>query len=252
MRLPTSRAPVGSAPLRRLASQNVASPARRGILFNALFAATALLGKPPLPAPAASYTIVPSGTIGEKEARLAEVAKKFEETPDDPFVFGEKAQLEYDLKMIRKNKEYASQLSSEVSSGNQRFLQGLTLNVPSMDEAVTFWTGGMGALILDTRLVAGANVTRVGFGSQSLKMEDGAKFALELVETPGTTATVENGVIEYLQLAIPVFRISQVMRFGGEIISAYGWTELVAPGGLPGREPKSLPWLSTPPPSGVP
>ena len=34
---------------------------------------------------------------------------------------------------------------------------------------------------------------------------------------------------------MPIFRMSQVMRFGGEIISAYGWTELVAPGGIPLR-----------------
>ena len=32
---------------------------------------------------------------------------------------------------------------------------------------------------------SGANVTRVGFGTQSLKAEDGAKFALELVEAKG-------------------------------------------------------------------
>ena len=39
----------------------------------------------------------------------------------------------------------------------------------------------------------------------------------------------------FFQLAIPVFRISQVMAFGGEIESAYGWTSLTAPGGLPLR-----------------
>ena len=43
--------------------------------------------------------------------------------------------------------------------------------------------GGAGALVLSTGLDAtGANVTRIGYGSQSLMKEDGAKFALELVE----------------------------------------------------------------------
>ena len=40
------------------------------------------------------YSVVPSGSIADKETMLAEATKKFEVTPDDPYVFGEKAQLE--------------------------------------------------------------------------------------------------------------------------------------------------------------
>jgi len=42
-------------------------------------------------------------------------------------------------------------------------------------------------------------------------------------------------VLQYVQLAIPIFRLSQVMKNGGDIQSAYGWTQLTAPGGLPLR-----------------
>jgi len=204
-------------------------------MLHALAAATAGSLNQPLRALAAAYTIVPTGTIAEKQARLVEVEKLYKQSPGDPYIFGEKAQLENDLKMLQKNKEYARQLSKDVSSGKQRFLQGLSVNVPDMSAAVSFWKGGMGAIVLDTRLVDGVNVTRVGYGSQSLDAEDGAKFALELVEAPGSEMAEANGAVEYIQLALPVFRISQAIRFGGEIISAYGWTELVSPGGLPLR-----------------
>ena len=43
----------------------------------------------------AAYTVVSTGKIIDREAQLADVAKKFELAPDDPYVFGEKAQLEY-------------------------------------------------------------------------------------------------------------------------------------------------------------
>lgn len=36
-------------------------------------------------------------------------------------------------------------------------------------------------------------------------------------------------------MSSPIRRLSQVMAFGGEVISAYGWTELIAPGGIPLR-----------------
>jgi len=159
---------------------------------------------------------------------MKEVEALFAKTPDDPYVFGEKAQLNYDLKMLKLNREYATALAADVEAGKRRFAQGVTLSVPNMDEAVSFWTGGLGAFVLSTRLVNGANVTRVGFGSESLRADDGAKFAVELVE--GARSDARSGV-EYIQLALPIFRLSQAMKFGAEILSAYGYTELVSPGG---------------------
>lgn len=180
------------------------------------------------------YTVVPTGTVVEKRARLAQVEQQFKLTPEDPYVFGEKAQLEADIVALGRNQAFVERLSSDMASGTRNFTQSLRIGVPDMEAAVDFWTGGCGALVVDTRLVGGTNVTTIGFGPQSLRVEDGAKFALELVEGRPSLYD-ENSALQYLQLAIPVFRLSQAMRFGGDIQSAYGWTSLLAPGGLPLR-----------------
>ena len=108
--------------------------------------------------------------------------------------------------------------------------------MPDTREALQFWTLGAGGLILGTRIDSdGANVTRVGFGSQSFSKEDGGKFALELVErfNGGKGYGSDDAVLQHVQLGLPQFRLSRVMANGGEIISAYGWTEAIALGGCP-------------------
>jgi catechol 2,3-dioxygenase-like lactoylglutathione lyase family enzyme len=195
------------------------------------------LALPTLPALAA-YTIVPSGSVSEKQARLAEVEKLFKATPDDPYLSGERAQLDYDIEVLKKNREYAQQKKNELAAGQGAFPQSLRIGVPDMAAALTFWTLGAGGLVLSTRLDPdGANVTRVGFGSQSFDKEDGAKFALELVERYGGGMGYgsDDAVLQYVQLGLPQFRLSRAMANGAEILSAYGWTEAVVPGGLPIR-----------------
>merc|ERR1719238_1760051 len=91
------------------------------------------------------YTIVPTGSIADKEKRLAEVDKLFAKTPDDPYVFGERAQLQSDIKRLGVNKNFAGELSGELAAGSQRFIAGLTVPVPEMEPAVRFWIGGLGA-----------------------------------------------------------------------------------------------------------
>ena len=186
----------------------------------------------------AAYTVIPSGTIVEKQARLKEVEKLFAKSPDDPYVFGERAQLQYDIGALESNGRFAKQLSQELAEGTTAFPQSLSVQVPNMEEALTFWRSGVGCLMLGTTIDAdGANVTRLAFGSQSLKRDDGAKFTLELVQPKGGCApfSAEKSSLQYLQLALPQFRLSQVMNYGGAVVSAYGWTEAVAPGGLPLR-----------------
>lgn len=218
-----------------MASSSVATT-RRVLLA----AAAGLINLSPTAKPAfAAYTVVASGNVAQKRSRLTEVEKLFKEKPDDPYVFGEKAQLEADIKALKRNSEYASSLSRDLAGGKVSFLQSIRVGVPDMDEAVRFWTRGCGALILSTkRDGSGANVTRIGFGAQSLRVEDGAKFALELVEAKGEgvgVVSTDTSALQYIQLSIPVFRLSQVMANGGDIESAYGWTQLTAPGGLPLR-----------------
>ena len=58
---------------------------------------------------------------------------------------------------------------------------------------------------------------------------------LELVERRGAVVAAADDALQYLQLALPVFRISQAMAYGGNIESAYGVDLVTAPGGLPLR-----------------
>lgn len=186
----------------------------------------------------AAYTMIPTGSISEKRSQLAEAQKVFAQKPEDLYAFGEKAQLEYDVRQLELNRNFARQLSAEVAAGRTAFLQSLRVAVPDMAAAVKFWTRGANALVLSTKLDAdGRNITLVGFGPQSLGSDDGAKFALELVETQAGVVefNADTSVVQYVQLAMPYFRLSQVVAAGGEIESAYGWTAATAPGGLPLR-----------------
>ena len=207
----------------------------RRAFLQALTTSALLVATPSLPALAA-YTIVPTGSIADKRARQLEVLKELKVTPDDPYLFGERAQLEFDIAKLENNTKFINRVRPRVESGEQRFSTRLSVPVPDMAAAVTFWTAGCGALLLDTRIVNGRNVTRIGFGPESLRKDDGGKFSLELIESAEPSQMGdENAVVQYIQLGMPVFRLSRVMATGGEVKSAYGWTDLVAPGGVPLR-----------------
>ena len=217
----------------------VPTPPKHGLhrraFLQTLTTSALLVATPSLPALAA-YTIVPTGSIADKRARQLEVFKELKVTPDDPYLFGERAQLEFDIAKLENNTKYINRVRPRVESGEQRFSTRLSVPVPDMAAAVTFWTAGCGALLLDTRIVNGRNVTRIGFGPESLRKDDGGKFSLELIESAEPSQMGgENAVVQYIQLGMPVFRLSRVMATGGEIKSAYGWTDLVAPGGIPLR-----------------
>jgi hypothetical protein len=62
-----------------------------------------------------------------------------------------------------------------------------------------------------------------------------ARITFTRARSPCPRSFETGGVLQYVQLAIPIFRLSQVMKNGGDIQSAYGWTQLTAPGGLPLR-----------------
>ena len=167
------------------------------------------------------------GSIAEKQSRQLEVAKELKATPNDPYLFGERAQLEFDIVKLENNSKYVNRIRPQVDAGELRVANRLTVPVPDIAVAVKFWTAGCGALLLDTRLVDGRNVTRVGFGPESLRKDDGAKFSLELVESAEVVGKPsqlggEGSVVQYVQLGIPIFRLSRVMATGGEVVSAYG------------------------------
>ncbi|KAL3816119.1 hypothetical protein ACHAXA_011616 [Cyclostephanos tholiformis] len=41
--------------------------------------------------------------------------------------------------------------------------------------------------------------------------------------------------VAYLQLGVPTYRISQMVKFGGNVLDAYGWVNVICPAGLPVR-----------------
>ena len=89
---------------------------RRAVLTRGVAAAGTLATIAPASA-GLLYTIVPTGSIADKEKRLAEVDKLFAKTPDDPYVFGERAQLQSDIKRLGVNKNFAGELSGELAAG---------------------------------------------------------------------------------------------------------------------------------------
>ena len=56
---------------------------------------------------------VHTGAVGHHCEEQA-VGEKLFGKPDDPYVLGEKAQLEFDIKALEKNKQYAAQLKTRV------------------------------------------------------------------------------------------------------------------------------------------
>ena len=67
--------------------------------------------------------------------------KLFAKTPDDPYVFGERAQLQSDIKRLGVNKNFAGEPRASWRR-SQRFIAGLTVPVPEMEPAVRFGSAG--------------------------------------------------------------------------------------------------------------
>ena len=94
MRLPSARASEALAPRRAHSKAPAFALDRRQALLRALVGLT--VGRLTLQTaqPALAYTVISSGSISDAKVKLVDVSKRFEKTPDDPYVYGEKAQLE--------------------------------------------------------------------------------------------------------------------------------------------------------------
>jgi hypothetical protein len=69
-----------------------------------------------------------------------------------------------------------------------------------------------------------------GHASIHIRYDSESKEALY---KPGDPVPGNN--IAYLQIGVPAYRISQMVKNGGDIISAYGFVDVVSPSGLPMR-----------------
>lgn len=189
----------------------------------------------------ARYALVPQGSVRDKEKRLSEVNSELKKKPDDPYLAGEGAQLEYDLERLRENAAAVGRLKSAAASGGA-YAAALSVRVPDLAAARKFWVDGLKMSELSSSRVGDADAILVGYGSDSLGSDDGGKFALELVQAtaaapaPAPLGAAEsagaNGALLFVQLRVPNVRISGLIDSGGVIESAYGFVEVTAPGGL--------------------
>lgn len=154
----------------------------------------------------------------------------------------------------------------EFSDANA-IVQSLTINVTDRtqyDETIEFFTSAFdGMKVLRQRNAGGGGVVKdtwLGFGPETLSVppaftlpvsslsEYGGHAALHVRYDPKSTSLLyqrssgefneepapgEN--IAYLQLGVPQYRISQMVKHGGNVLDAYGWVNVVSPAGLPVR-----------------
>lgn len=148
--------------------------------------------------------------------------------------------------------ESANAIGDLFEFNNQaRFAQHVTLRVTDMAAALKFYVQGIGMKILRTRAGPQFNTTVVGFGPEALRVPPDFVFGVSSMGSYGGHFTLElnsqkerdgeedvdvyfdpgNGV-QYLQIAVDNYRISNVIKAGGVVESGYGYLQLVAPGGL--------------------
>jgi hypothetical protein len=136
-------------------------------------------------------------------------------------------------------------------------LQGITIRVADQSQQkamISFLEDGFDCEVLRKRIVGSIEETWLGFGPEQLRIPDdfqipvssfakyGGHASIHLIydakeTTPyyriGDNAPGNN--IAYLQMGVPAYRISQMVKNGGNIIDAYGLVNVISPSGLPIR-----------------
>ncbi|KAG8466603.1 hypothetical protein KFE25_007982 [Diacronema lutheri] len=220
-----------------------ASCTRRALLGSAVLLPAASARAVVRYAPA-RYTLVPQGSVRDKEERLAEVTRELMRKAEDPYLLGEQAQLEYDLDRLRENAAAVRRIRGCAASGGA-IAASLRVRVPDLAAARRFWLDGLKMSELRSSRVGpdGAEGIVVGYGREGLDEDDGGKFSLELVQASARAPAPARlaldapdaeaaGALLYVQLRVPNVRISGLVQSGGAIESAYGYVEVTSPGGL--------------------
>lgn len=136
-------------------------------------------------------------------------------------------------------------------------LQGITIRVADQSQQkamISFLEDGFDCEVVRKRIVGSIEETWLGFGPEQLRIPDdfqipvssfakyGGHASIHLIydakeTTPyyriGDNAPGNN--IAYLQMGVPTYRISQMVKNGGNIIDAYGFVNVISPSGLPIR-----------------
>jgi hypothetical protein len=136
-------------------------------------------------------------------------------------------------------------------------LQGITIRVADQSQQKTmiqFLEDGFDFQVLRKRIAGPLEETWLGFGPEQLSVPSdfqlgvssfakyGGHASIHLVydaqEATPFYRTGENAPgnnVAYLQVAVPGYRISQMVKNGGNILDAYGYVSVVSPSGLPIR-----------------
>jgi len=145
---------------------------------------------------------------------------------------------------------------SEFSDGNS-MIQGITVDVADksqQDLMIAFLADGFGFKALRTKTKGSVTDTWMGFGPEQLSIPNNFRIpvssfgmygghasirirydsqSLDVLYNKGGDAPGNN--IEFLQVAVPTYRISKIVENGGNIIDAFGFVNVVSPCGLPMR-----------------
>jgi len=171
------------------------------------------------------------GILQYRKKELEDVVSRLSSDPKNNVLTGEKYLLESETKRIEKNAAFLGAKRSDVKSGGG-FIQHAVLEVRDIDKAVTFWTKGIGMSVnRERKTPEGKRVVFVSFGPETLNVGDGGMFSLELTENPSLPAEVESRSFFFQICQTNAVRVSKLYNAGGEIVSGYGWFDILAPEG---------------------
>mmetsp|Transcript_7373 Transcript_7373/g.15036 ORF Transcript_7373/g.15036 Transcript_7373/m.15036 type:complete len:460 (-) Transcript_7373:393-1772(-) len=179
----------------------------------------------------------PCTSLNQCRNTLDGINKDLEADPDDLDSEGLKYFFESEVDRLEKNKQFVDSASKSLKSGENRFLQRITLSVErsQFDNTVDFWTKGMGMKVQgDSADTSGLRTVTVTYGDETLLKETGGNFAIELVESvsPSQPAWLSSGSqLKYIQVAIGNVRMGNIVDSGADVLYSYGYLELIAPDG---------------------
>jgi hypothetical protein len=136
-------------------------------------------------------------------------------------------------------------------------LQGITVDVADKSQQadmIAFLEDGFSMKKLHQRKVGSVTETWMSFGPQQFSIPDDWEPAVSSFDKYGGHASVRvrydslatdayyvkgndapGDNIAYLQMGVPAYRISQMVKDGGNVYNGYGMVEVVSPSGLPIR-----------------
>mmetsp|Transcript_49980 Transcript_49980/g.150339 ORF Transcript_49980/g.150339 Transcript_49980/m.150339 type:complete len:387 (-) Transcript_49980:393-1553(-) len=136
-------------------------------------------------------------------------------------------------------------------------LQGVTVDVADQsqqDAMIEFLVTGFDFKVLRRRKIGSVTDTWLGFGPEQLSIPEGFTLPVSSFSEYGGHASINirydamtmdafykkgdnapGNNVAYLQVGVPQYRISQMVKNGGNILDAFGIVDVVSPCGLPIR-----------------